>query len=116
MYFVHVTYEAERPRTREEQLAYNARTGALAAGLRDLRTSLTATAGRTLSFIPKGRGIRTLSAARPPAQLSSVQCPPVQRPPVQCPPEPGPTPAQSESRGPTASRELVGSLPGSGQD
>jgi hypothetical protein len=110
MYFVHVTYEAERPRTREEQLAYNARTGALAAGLRDLRMSLTPTARRTLSFTTRGRGIHTPPAVRPP-----VQYPPVQYPPVQCPPALGPTPANSESRGPAASRELVGSLSGPGQ-
>jgi len=42
MYFAHVLSAAERPRTREEQLAYNTRSGELAARLRDLRRSAAA--------------------------------------------------------------------------
>jgi hypothetical protein len=66
MYFVQVIYEAERPKTREEQLAYNARSGRLAAGVRDLRATLGTTARRTASFTRRGRGIHI-----PPAQRVS---------------------------------------------
>jgi len=66
MYFAQVIHEAERPKTREEQLAYNARSGRLAAGVRDLRATLGATARRTASFTGRGRGIHI-----PPAQRVS---------------------------------------------
>ena len=65
MYFVHVIHEAERRRTREEQLAYNARTGRLAAGLRDLRASLAVTARRAVSFTTRGRGMLVPTAQCP---------------------------------------------------
>jgi hypothetical protein len=67
MYFAHVISAAERPRTREEQLAYNTRSGELAATLRDLRRSAAA-ATRTTSFAARPR-------RRPPSPVVQLTTP-----------------------------------------
>jgi hypothetical protein len=96
MYFVHTVHEAERPKTREEQLAYNARSGSVAAGLRDLRASLAARARRIGSFTTRGRGIQ-ISTARYRSRR----------------PAPGQTAPHMSASGRTAAgRELVGSTSG----
>jgi hypothetical protein len=64
MYFAHVISAAERPQTREEQLAYNTRNGELAARLRDLRRAVTA-ARRTARFAGTPR-------RRPPSPVIEV--------------------------------------------
>jgi hypothetical protein len=64
MYFAHVISAAERPQTREEQLAYNTRNGELAARLRDLRRTVAAVR-RTARFAGTPR-------RRPPSPVTEV--------------------------------------------